>query len=282
MTVRDAGGPVAGSTKPTLVIKPPARWVPVPVGEIWAFRDLMWRFTSRDVRLRYRQTALGVIWVVVQPLLAAGAFSFVFGRVAGLPSEGVPYFVFAYAGLLCWNSFSATVTKAAGSLVGNSALVSKVYFPRMVLPIATLGSTTLDGAVALALGLVLVAASGVGVGATVLAVPLLYAGVQALALGVGMLAGALAVQYRDVAYVLPVATQLLLFASPVAYAVPDSGAWLFRLNPLTGFLVAFRWALLGTPLDLAALLRSVVVAAAVFVLGALAFTRMERRFADVI
>ncbi len=142
------------SETPHIVIKPPSRWAPLNLREVWEFRDLLTRLTIRDLKLRYKQTALGVIWVVLQPLLAAGILSFVFGQVANLPSDGVPYFVFAYVGMMCWTLFSQTLTKIAGSLVGNAALVSKIFFPRLVLPLSTVGSTMVDFAVSLAMGVV--------------------------------------------------------------------------------------------------------------------------------
>ncbi|HVM07311.1 MAG TPA: ABC transporter permease [Acidimicrobiales bacterium] len=272
--------------RPHLIIRPKARWSLFHLGELWEFRDLLVTFAGRDVRLRYRQTALGVIWVVVQPLLAAGILSFVFGSVADLPSEGVPYFVFAYAGTLAWTAFSSTLTKASGSLVGNAALVSKVFFPRMLLPLSVVGSTLLDFAVALVVMAVLVVVGGVTPGVAIVLVPVWLLLVLLLALGVGFLASSLMVRYRDVQYVLPVAIQFALFASPVAYAVdavPESARPFFDLNPLVGVLEAFRWSLLDVDAPSAgALAYSAIAAVVLFVVGAAWFTRVERQFADVI
>lgn len=268
------------------MIKPPSRWTPVHLRELWEFRDLFTRLAARDITLRYRQTALGVIWVVLQPLMAAGVFSFVFGRVAGLSSEGIPYFVYSFAGLTAWNAFNATIGKASGALVGNSAMVSKVYFPRMVLPLSTLGSTSLDFVVSMGMMMVLLGAYGVGYRLSILAVIPLYLIVQLLACGAGLMAGALMVRYRDVGYVVPVVTQVLLYATPVAYGLASlpraSLRPFFTWNPLTGLFEAFRWALLGTRLEVGLLVYGTVVAVAMFVLGAFQFTRMERQFADVI
>ena len=149
---------------PDLVIRPPGRWAALRLGELWEFRDLLVRFAARDITLRYRLTVLGVIWVVLQPLLAAGVFTFVFGRVADLPSEGVPYFAFSFAGMLGWNLFNSTITKFGGSLVGNTGLVSKIFFPRLVLPLSTWGSTLLDFGVALGMMAVVLAVAGVAPG----------------------------------------------------------------------------------------------------------------------
>jgi lipopolysaccharide transport system permease protein len=269
-----------------VVIKPPSRWAPLNLGEVWAFRELLTRLTVRDLKLRYKQTALGVTWVVLQPLLAAGILTFVFGTVADLPSDGVPYFVFSYVGFVCWSLFAQTLTKASGSLVGNSALVSRIFFPRLVLPLSSVGSTLVDFAVALAMGVVVVVAGGVTPGWPLLTLPFWIALALLLAAGVGLAAAALMVQYRDVGQILPVALQLLLYATPVAYAiaaVPDGARRLVELNPLTGVVVGFRWAAIDTPgPGVPAAVWSTAVAVAAFVLGAYVFTRSERKFADVI
>jgi lipopolysaccharide transport system permease protein len=272
--------------RPFLVIRPPSRWTPIDLRGLWEFRDLLRRFVVRDLKLRYRQTALGVIWVVLQPLLAAGAFAFVFGKVAGLSSEGVPYFAFAYAGMLGWNLFSGSLTRMSGSLVGNSGLVSKIYFPRLVLPLSTLGSNVIDFVVALAMMALILVVAGVTPGLALLTLPLWVALVIVLASGLGMLAAALMVPYRDVQYILPVATQIMLYASPVAYAlasVPGSARGWVQLNPLTGVLEGFRWSLLDVGhFQLGATIWSVAAAVLSFVVGGAVFTRLERRFADVI
>ena len=286
MSVADPNGLAASERRPHLVIRPPSRWAPLHLGEVWEFRDLAYRFVRRDLTLRYRQTALGVIWVIAQPLLAAGAFSFVFGRVAKLPSQGVPYFAFAYAGMLAWNAFSSTLTKVSGSLVGNQALISKIFFPRLVLPLSTLGSTLVDFAVALGMMAVILAIVGIAPGWGVLMLPVWLVVALLLATGIGLAAAALMVSYRDVAYVLPVATQLLLYASPIAYAVssvPTSLRFAVDVNPLTGLLEGFRWSLLRTAAPTTgAVTYSAAASLVAFLLGALVFTRMERKFADVI
>ena len=286
MSVADPSGLTATERRPHLVVRPPSRWAPLHLGEVWEFRDLAYRFVRRDLTLRYRQTALGVIWVIVQPLLAAGAFSFVFGKVAKLPSQGVPYFAFAYAGMLAWNAFSSTLTKVSGSLVGNQALISKIFFPRLVLPLSTLGSTLVDFAVALGMMAVILGIVGIAPGWGVLMLPVWLVVALLLATGIGLAAAALMVSYRDVAYVLPVATQLLLYASPIAYAVssvPTSLRFAVDLNPLTGLLEGFRWSLLRTAAPSpGAIACSAVASLAVFLAGAVVFTRMERKFADVI
>ena len=277
---------ISGAEKPFLLITPSKGWAALNLRELWQFRDLLTTLAGRDVKLRYRQTALGVVWVILQPLMAAGIFSVVFGKIAKLPSNGVPYIVFSYAGLLGWNAFSSTLTKVSGCLVGNAQLVSKVFFPRLVLPLSTVVSTLVDFGVALAMLIVLMIAYHVVPGVGLLLLPVWLLLTLVLAVGIGLYASALMVSYRDVQYVLPVITQFLLYASPVAYAlssVPPQYKMFFTLNPLTGLLEGFRWSLLGRgALDVNSVLYAAVVSMLVFVGGAFAFKRMERKFADVI
>jgi lipopolysaccharide transport system permease protein len=273
--------------KPWITIRPKRSWLPTNPRELWVFRELMVRFAARDITLRYRQTALGVVWVVLVPLLGAGVLTFVFGNVADLPAPpGIPYFVFSLAGMVTWTAFAQTVTRSSVSLIGNAQLVGKVFFPRLLLPLSTVLSTLVDVAVSLALLIALLLASGVRPGLGVITFPLWMLGVLALALGVGLAAGALVVRFRDVGYILPVGVQFLLFASPVAYtlaSVPQSAQLLYELNPLTGLLEGMRWSLIGTPRPSGGLMcYSIVVSLAVLAVGTLIFSRMERQFADVI
>jgi lipopolysaccharide transport system permease protein len=253
---------------------------------MWSYRDLLWELARRDVKLRYKQTALGVIWVILQPLLGAGIFSFVFGAVAKMPSEGLPYMLFSYTGLLGWQAFSSTVSKASDCVVGNSQLVSKIYFPRMILPLSTVLSTLVDFAAGLAMMVVLMTFYRIVPGPSLLLMPAGLVLLITLAMGVGLYTSALMVTYRDLKYVVPVFIQFLLYASPVAYAVsavPEEFRLFYFLNPLTGLLEAFRWAILGVGTVNPMLLGySAAVVLFVFALGAFAFKRMERRFADVI
>ena len=275
---------------PTLVIRPPSRWAPINVAELWEFRDLLWALAARDVKLRYKQTVLGAIWVVLQPLIGAGIFTFVFGVLADLPDGGMPPFLISFAGMIAWTAFSQTLAKAGNSMVGNTALVSKVYFPRLVLPLSQVLSVLVDLAVSLALVVVLLLIFGVNPGWAALTLPVWLGLIFLLALGIGMWAGALMVQYRDVRYVLPVFTQFLLYASPVGYAllaiderVPDWAATLYMLNPLASLVEAARWSTLGVGrLDPAWLGYSAAMSVVVFVIGAFTFRGMERQFADVI
>jgi len=271
---------------PVLDIAPSRGWKAIDVRELWRFRDLLWSLAIRDVKLRYRQTALGAMWVVIQPLLAAGIFSFVFGTVANLPTGGVPYVVFAYAGLLGWNAFNTTVSKSSTSLVAHASMVQKVYFPRMALPLSAVPGTVLDFTVALSLMAVLTVSNGTFSGLPVLTLPFWLALSVLLALGLGLTAAALMVSYRDVGQILPVAMQMILYISPVAYsveAIPQNLRFVFSLNPLVGMLEGFRWSLIsGSDLSVGAAVYSTGFAIVSFLFGALLFTRMERKFADVV
>jgi len=269
-----------------VVLKPTRGWRAIDVRELWRFRDLVRALALRDVKLRYRQTALGAIWVILQPLVAAGIFAFVFGRVAKLPSQGVPYVVFAYVGLLGWNVFNTTVTKASQSLVQHAAMVQKVYFPRLALPISVIPGAILDFAVSLAFLGVLMALTGTPASVNILTLPLWLLLTLMLAIGVGLVAGALMVSYRDVQQILPVAMQMLLYVSPVAYsvdAIPAHLRTVYSLNPLVGVFEGFRWCLISTghfrPL---LTLYSAATATIVLLLGLLFFRRAERTFADVV
>jgi lipopolysaccharide transport system permease protein len=271
---------------PLHVIRPVGDRAFPDFAELWRFRDLCVALGRRDVTLRYRQTLLGVLWVVLQPLIAGGLFSIVFGKVARLPSEGRPYFVFAYAGFIAWSAFQSTLTRASSSLLAQSNLVSKVYFPRLVLPVSALFSSAVDFAVGLGSLAVLLAAFRLAPGLPLLTLPFWILLLHAMGLGLGALAAALSVRFRDLQHALPVLVQLLLYASPVAYAisaVPERLRPYFLLNPMSGVLDGFRWSVLGTtPPGAAAVALSVAGAGVALVAGAVVFARFERRLADVI
>jgi lipopolysaccharide transport system permease protein len=284
---------VPTTVKPLQTIRPSSGWAALNLREIWQFRDLLLTLAGRDVKLRYRQTALGVVWVVLQPLIAAGIFSFVFGKVAGLKSPGVvPYFVFSYAGLLGWQAFSSTLTKASSCLVGNSQLVSKVFFPRLVLPISTVFSTLIDFGVALIMMFILMVFNHIVLTLAILTLPIWMLLILIMAMGIGMLAAAMMVSYRDVQYVLPVVTSFLQYGSPVAYSVvmvmqklPTQYHPFYMLNPLSSLLEGLRWSLLGSSApapDWNWAVYAALCAIGVFVWGAFGFKKMERNFADVI
>jgi lipopolysaccharide transport system permease protein len=277
---------ILDAPRPYLKIRPSSGWRALDLAQVWQYRDLLLTLAKRDIKLRYRQTFLGVLWVVFQPLMAAGIFSFVFGKVASLPSDGIPYFMFSFAGLLGWNLFSNTVGKAGGSLLGNAHLISKVFFPRIILPLSSVVSTLIDFAVALAMLAVLMAIYHVAPSSSLLLLPVWLTLLLMLGLGAGLLTSAMGVTYRDIGYIVPVLTQFLLYASPVAYAtsaVPPRLRVYYFLNPLSGLLDAFRWSLLGRgEIQWGCVAYSMVFCVALFALGALMFKRMERKFADVI
>ncbi|MDM0019588.1 ABC transporter permease [Variovorax saccharolyticus] len=278
----------SASNTPHLILKPGLRGVLFPFKEVLEYRDLLHILALRDVKLRYRQTAVGVVWVLLQPLIGAWLFAFVFGRVAKLPTgdDRIPYFIFSYAGLLIWNAFIQILQKSSESLVSNSGLVSKIYFPRVVLPLSTVLGVLIDfaiGAVVLAL---LMAIYGIAPSVSLLFMPVALLMAILLALGIGLWAAALNVSYRDVRYVVPVFAQFLLWASPVAYAssnIPASAQWFVALNPMVGILESFRWAVLGIPVaNWSLVVVSAVASVLLFVIGSAIFQRHERRFADVI
>lgn len=271
---------------PSIVIRPRVGFGGIRVRELWDSRFLLVRLARRDLTLRYRQTALGVTWVVLQPLLAAGVLSFVFGRVAKLSGEGVPYFALTMSGYVGWSCFSTIVSKASSSILANAGMISKVFFPRLLLPLSTVVSTLVDVAVAVGLLLGVLLVTGVGISIKILFIVPMLIGFSILAFGVGAAMSALAVPYRDINYVLPVVLQLLLYGSPIAYGlsnVPPSVRRFIDFNPLVGLLEGMRWASLpGREFPVSALVRSIIGGAVILVVGLLIFERVERDFADVI
>lgn len=268
-----------------VVIRPPGRWQFVNLRELWRYRELAWTLAMRDVQVRYRQTFIGLAWALIKPVMTMIVFSIVFGRIAGIPSGDVPYPVFLYAALLPWQFFSNALTSAANSVLGSRELITRVYFPRLVVPIAAIGACMLDMLVATTVLFLLMAWYGITPGPELaFALPLLLL-VLLTALGAGTLVAALAVRYRDFVHLLPFAMQLWLFLTPVVYAsasVPAELKWLMVLNPMTGVVEGFRAAFLGTPLDPSTLWAGVLAALVVMLLGITVFERVERTFADVI
>ena len=277
--------------KPTTTIRPSSGWAALNLLQVWQFRDLMMTLAARDVKLRYRQTALGAIWVMIQPLLGAGIFSIVFSLFAKLPTNGMPPFLFSFVGMLAYSAFNSTLSKVSSSLVGNAQLISKIYFPRLVLPLSTVFSTLLDFAVGLGLLAVLMLMFFVAPSPMIVFLPVFLLLILMLAVGCGLVAAALTVSYRDVQYIVPVLMQFVLYASPIAYAavgvqdkLPEWARPLyFLLNPLASLIEAFRWSVFGRgEVAWSYVAYSAVVAVVVFVGGALIFKKMERKFADVI
>ena len=254
--------------------------------EVWEFRELLYFLVWRDLRVRYRQTALGAAWAVLQPFTTMVVFSVFFGRLAGVPSDGVPYPVFSYAALVPWTYFASGATQAAGSLVGSQNLLSKVYFPRLIVPLASVVTPLVDAGVALGMLGVLMAWYGVAPDARALWLPVFALVAVAWASAVGVLLAALNVKYRDVRFVVPFLVQFGLFVTPVAYPtslVPERWRVLYAMNPMATVVDGFRWALVGTPPptpDMVA--ASAVAIVAVLAAGVAYFRRTERVFADVV
>ena len=268
---------------PTTVITPPGRVSMPNLRELWQAREVLYQFGMRDVVLRYRQTAVGVIWVLLQPLASAGIFAFVFGTVANLESAGVNTFVFTFVNMLAWNLFANIISRSTSSIVSSQAMISKVYFPRMLVPLSGILSVLLDFAIALALGFVILLIYGINLTWAVLLLPVWVVLLVLLAAGIGLAASAVMVKYRDVAYVVPWLVQTLLFASPVAYSVPADRQTIYNLNPLTWFLELFGYSMLGLPApEPWKFAAAIAISAVVFFGGAFAFQQFEREFADVI
>jgi lipopolysaccharide transport system permease protein len=268
-----------------VVLEASRGWRALDLRELWRFRELVYFLALRDVKVRYKQTALGVAWVLLQPLLAMGIFSIVFGQ-RGLTTSGVPYPLFVISGLVPWFYFSNATTGASGSVVGNTQLISKVYFPRLAIPLAAVMANLVDLSIGLLLLLVMLVVFGVGFSWQLLAIPALVCLMVLTALSVSVWLSALDVQYRDVRYAVPFFIQVWLFATPVIYSVADVPARfqpLLALNPMTGVIAGFRWALLGgQEAPLGALAISTVLVLCLLGTGLLYFRRMERTFADVI
>lgn len=270
-----------------ITIRPSKSDLSIDWDELWRFRELLFFLAWRDVMVRYKQTSLGIAWAVLQPLVAMGIFSVVFGRLAGLANvnPGIPYPIYVFAGLLPWLFFSNSVSSSANSLVGNSNLITKVYFPRLFIPLASIGVGLIDLFVSLMILAVLMAYYGVTPSATMLLTPIVLLGIILSSAGVGMLLSALTVTYRDFRYVVPFMLQAWMFASPIVYpisVISERWRWLFELNPLSGLISAFRSCFLASPIVLPQLVQAMGISVILLILGMATFRKLERRFADTI
>ncbi len=255
------------------------------LAELWRYRELVFFFALRDIKLRYKQTALGVAWVVLQPLMAMAVFTIVFGRLAGIPSNGLPYALFVYTGLTLWFYVATSTNMAAESLVRNRDLVTKIYFPRLIAPASAVVAPVVDLTVATALVAALMALYSVAPTEALVSLPLWLLAAFASTLGAGMWFSALNVLYRDVRYALPFFVQVWFFASPVVFPTalfPENWRLVFALNPLVGIIDGFRWSLVGAPTPGMYSVVSLVMAVVLLATGLIYFDRAERRFADVI
>ena len=267
------------------VIEPVTGWRALDWSELWEYRELLWLMTTRDIKVRYKQTVLGAGWAIIRPLLTMIMFAVIFGKFAKMPSDGFPYPIFVYAALLPWTFFSTAVTTGAHSLVGAAPLLSKVFFPRLIIPLSSIGGALIDFLVSA--GILLLMMVGYGVGWTpqlAMVLPMLVLLVVVTA-GIGTLLSAVTVTYRDFTHITPFLVQIWLYATPVVFplsVVPERWRWLLYLNPMTGIVEGFRSALLGKPFDLVALASSFAWAIVLLVAAVAYFERVERRFADII
>jgi lipopolysaccharide transport system permease protein len=271
--------------EPVVEIKANRKWLAINLKEIWAYRELLYFLTWRDVKVRYKQTLLGVAWVVIQPLMTMLITTIFFGKLMRVPSDGLPYSLFVFAGLLPWMFFAKAITQSGNSLVGSANLITKVYFPRLIIPSATVMSGLVDFAVSFVLLVALMIYYGVSLSAGILMFPVLVLLTTILALGAGMWLSALNVKYRDVAAMIPFIVQIGMFVTPIYYPsslIPEKWQWAIKLNPLTGIIENIRASLLGRPFDWQALAISAVIAFLLLISSAYAFKRMEKSFADFV
>ncbi len=277
---------VQAENLPTFSIDPPKSWASIGLRELWDYRELLYFLTWRDIKVRYKQTALGAAWAVIQPFFMMVVFSLFFGKLAGIPSDGIPYPVFAFCGLLPWQLFAHALTESSNSLVGNQNLITKVYFPRLVVPIAAVLGGVVDFAIAFVILLAMMLYFGIVPGWPIVTLPLFIVLAITTALAVGLWLSALNVKYRDVRYTMNFLVQFWLFATPVAYPsslIPEQWRWAYGLNPMAGVVEGFRWALLGKTDPPGALLAvSIAVVILLLIGGLYYFRKMEQEFADVV
>jgi len=271
--------------EPLVIVQPTSEWSSLNLTELWNYRELIYFLTWRDVKVRYKQTALGVGWAIMQPLFTMLIFTLFFGRLAGVPSDNIPYPIFAYAGLLAWTFFSNAVTSSGNSLIGSAHLITKVYFPRMSIPAAAVLAGIVDLAFGLVILILLMLYYRVVPTWSVLLFPFLVLLTALLALGVGLWLSALNVKYRDVRFALPFVIQLWMFVSPIIYPssfLPSRFRWILALNPLTGIIEGYRSSLFGVAFNWRALAISIVITFAMLVYSSFMFRRMEKSFADIV
>ena len=271
---------------PHIRIEPTQGWVALQLRELWRYRELLYFLTWRDIKVRYKQTVLGAAWAVIQPFMTMVVFSLFFGRLAQIPSDGIPYPIFSYAALVPWTFFANGLSQSSNSLVGSANLIKKVYFPRLAVPIATILSGVIDFVLAFLVLLVMMFFYGIVPTANVVWLPVFLLLALVTSLGAGLWLSAMNVQFRDVRYVVPFLVQLWLFATPIAYPssiIPEPWRTLYAVNPMVGVVEGFRWALLGVETRPGPMvIVSAIAAGALLVSGAFYFRRMEKTFADVV
>lgn len=267
------------------VIKPQQGSRGLNLNELWEYRELVWMMMMRDVKVRYKQTVLGVAWAVIQPLTTMLIFTLIFGRLAKIPSDGMPYPVFVFSGLIAWSFFSSAVSSGGASMVGAAGMISKVYFPRLVVPIASIGVSVIDFAVSFCILLIIMLVYNIGPSWQVIYFPFFAIGLAVAAIGVSTWLTAITVVYRDFRFVIPFMIQIWMYLTPVIYPVsfiPEKWRWLIYMNPILGWVDGIRSSLLGRPIDWYAVAFSFVFTLALLFFGLRYFERSERRFADVI
>lgn len=278
--------PSAATQLPHIRIEPTKGWVALQLRELWRYRELLYFLTWRDIKVRYKQTVLGAAWAVIQPFMTMVVFSLFFGRLAQIPSDGIPYPIFSYAALVPWTFFANGLGQSSNSLVGSSNLIKKVYFPRLAIPIATILSGVIDFILAFLVLLVMMFFYGIFPTVNVVWLPFFLLLALVTSLGAGLWLSAMNVQFRDVRYVVPFLTQLWLFATPIAYPssiIPEVWRPLYAVNPMVGVVEGFRWALLGVETRPGPMvIVSAIAAVGLLVSGAFYFRRMEKTFADVV
>ncbi len=270
---------------PTIIIEPTRSWLSLKLRDLWQYRELLYFLTWRDVKVRYKQTVIGFLWAIIQPLLKMVVFSIIFGGLAKMDSEGFPYPIFLYAGLLPWQFFASAVSRSGESVVASANLVKKVYFPRLVIPIASVGACLVDFAISFIILIVLMFYYSIIPTLSIFMVLPLVLATIFTALGVGMFISALNVAYRDFRYVLPFLVQIWMFLTPVIYStgiIPENWRWLILLNPMAGIVDAYRSAILGKPFEWGNLGISMGMAVVIFLCGLMYFRKTERYFADII
>jgi lipopolysaccharide transport system permease protein len=270
----------------TIVIEPSRSWVPLQLGDLWAYRELLYFLVWRDVKVRYKQTFLGAAWAILQPLLTMVVFSVFFGRLARMPSDGIPYPIFAFTALVPWTLFVYGLTQGSNSLVGSATLLKKVYFPRLCMPLAAVLSGIVDFVLAFVMLVGMMLFYGVPLSPRMLSIPLFVALTLVTALAVALWLSALNVQYRDIRFVVPFLVQVWLFATPIAYPsslLAEPWRTLYGLNPMVGVVEGFRWALLHVAVAPGPMIGvSALVALGLLISGAYYFRRMEKTFADIV
>jgi lipopolysaccharide transport system permease protein len=280
-------GPMAEPySTPTFIIRAPRGWLPINFKEIWAYRELLYFFAWRDIKVRYKQTVIGFAWAIIQPVMMMVVFSLFFGNLAKVPSEGIPYPLFSFAGVLPWTLFASGLSRSSNSLLSEANLLQKVYFPRLLLPLSGVLSPVVDFLIAFVILLGLMFYFGYYPGVMMLMLLVFLVLEMVLALGIGMWLSAINVEYRDAAYVVPFLVQVGLYASPVVYPstfVPERFQAVYGLvNPMAGIIEGFRWAILDTRPPSYLIFASVAIILVIFISGAFYFRRREKAFADVV